>query len=272
MRLLRGTVDQNDTGVAGGNFLGTIGSTSLSASYCVSIDLGIEAPATYSDASLANDGTVNGISVPNAGAISWLLTNLGPTATTPVQQDALQAAIWRTEYGNGFQLDGVDNTNYAPDFNLAIASTYQADLAALGNNTAPVGNVLWITPEADTGQAQGLVALPQPASTPTPTSTPTPSTPRFARCSSYGPGFFGKTTADGTILAPTTVGVASKKLPLGTALQFLGKNGVWVNATVIDRGPFVKGRQFDLTEATVKLMGYKNCKEFGVRKVEWRYQ
>jgi hypothetical protein len=48
----------------------------------------------------------------------------------------LQAAIWRTEYGNGFQLDGVDNDNYAPE-NSTIAPIYQADLSAANDNTAP---------------------------------------------------------------------------------------------------------------------------------------
>ena len=78
-----------------------------------------------------------------------------------VQQDALQAAIWRVEYGNSFQLDGVDNSTPASDpFNAMIASTYQADLAALGNNTAPVGSVLWISPgsSVNTTQGQGVVA------------------------------------------------------------------------------------------------------------------
>src|SRR5262249_50272474 len=85
------------------------------------------------------------------------------SATTAVQQDALQAAIWRTEYGDGFQLDGVDNDNGAPAFNHTIAAAYQADLAALGNNTAPVNRVSWISPGPNPGlppsEGQGLVAL-----------------------------------------------------------------------------------------------------------------
>src|SRR5205085_4104396 len=53
--------------------------------------------ASYPNATVTADGTTYGSAVPNAGAISWLVTNIGPTATTPEQQDALQAAIWRTE-------------------------------------------------------------------------------------------------------------------------------------------------------------------------------
>src|SRR5262249_50430597 len=83
------------------------------------------------------------------------------TAVTLIQQDALQAAIWRTEYGTGFQLDGVDNANPAPVFNSTVGAVYKADLAALGSNTAPVGNVVWISPgtNPDNTQVQGLVVL-----------------------------------------------------------------------------------------------------------------
>jgi hypothetical protein len=174
-----GSIEQFDAGISGGNFLGTLDGTPLTASYCVSINLGISAPRTFDNASATSDGTIYGTAVPNAGAIGWLLANFGPTATTDVQQGALQAAIWRVEYGNGFQVDGVDNNNpiFPDDYNSAIAATYQADLAALGNNTLPVNDLLWISPDA-TSQSQGLVALAAtPTPTPTPSPTPTPPTP-----------------------------------------------------------------------------------------------
>lgn len=150
--------DQNDWG---GNFLGTLDGSPLSASYCVSIDLPLYTGSTYDGASVTNDGTIYGTAVPNAGAISWLLKNIGPKAATPFQQDALQAAIWRTQYGDTFQLDGVDNTNYEPTINSTAAPIYQADLTALGTNTAPVGNADWISSGADWSgnQGQGLVAM-----------------------------------------------------------------------------------------------------------------
>src|SRR5262249_53843769 len=103
--------------LSGGNFLGTLNNVPLTASYCLNLNLGLNVPESFRHASATNDGTVYGALVPNAGAISWLLTNLGPGATTPVQQKALQAAIWHEEYSSGFefngqydfQLDGVDN-------------------------------------------------------------------------------------------------------------------------------------------------------------------
>ena len=127
---------------------------------------------------MTSNGTIYDAAVPNAGAISWLLNNIGPTATTADEQDALQAAIWRTEYGDDFQLDGVDNPNHEPAENSTIAPIYQADLAAAGDNTAPVGDVFWITtgPNPDTTEGQGLVAVPLASDTTTTvTSTPNPS-------------------------------------------------------------------------------------------------
>ncbi len=137
---------QVDNPVSGGNFLGTLNGTALKNSYCVNIDDTIFPGSTYADASVTTNGTTYGVAVPHAGAIAWLLTHFGPTATTPIKQDALQAAIWQVEYGNTFQLDPASGP---PSTNSEMAPIFQADLAALGNSTAPVGNVLWISPGAE---------------------------------------------------------------------------------------------------------------------------
>jgi rare lipoprotein A len=70
----------------------------------------------------------------------------------------------------------------------------------------------------------------------------------------YGPGFYGNRTACGKKLKKKTVGVAHKKLPCGTRVAF-AYNGQWVRAKVIDRGPYVKGRKWDLTYATAMQLG-----------------
>ena len=71
----------------------------------------------------------------------------------------------------------------------------------------------------------------------------------------YGPGFWGKSTACGTLLTPTTIGVAHKKLPCGTQVTF-SYGARSVTATVIDRGPFHKGYAWDLTKKTAKRVGF----------------
>jgi len=71
----------------------------------------------------------------------------------------------------------------------------------------------------------------------------------------YGPGFWGKSTACGMTLQPTTLGVANKTLPCGTPVTFT-YNGTSVAATVIDRGPFRKGYAWDLTKKVAKRLGF----------------
>ena len=64
----------------------------------------------------------------------------------------------------------------------------------------------------------------------------------------YGPGFYGKRTACGHAMTKTLVGVAHKTLPCGTKITFKNpSNGRVVTAPVVDRGPYVSGRQWDLT-------------------------
>jgi rare lipoprotein A len=71
----------------------------------------------------------------------------------------------------------------------------------------------------------------------------------------YGPVRRGRTTtACGVTLDRTTVGVAHRTLPCGTpvALYYKGRTIV---VPVIDRGPFVDGRTWDLTHATFTALG-----------------
>ncbi|MBI4898807.1 MAG: hypothetical protein HY827_10640 [Actinobacteria bacterium] len=64
----------------------------------------------------------------------------------------------------------------------------------------------------------------------------------------YGPGFYGHRTACGGTLTASVVGVANKTLPCGTRVTF-HLHGRTVTARVIDRGPYVGGREWDLTPA-----------------------
>jgi rare lipoprotein A len=64
----------------------------------------------------------------------------------------------------------------------------------------------------------------------------------------YGPGFIGGRTACGTTLSAGTLGVANKTLPCGTHVTF-HYHGHTVNARVVDRGPYVGGREWDLAPA-----------------------
>jgi peptidoglycan lytic transglycosylase len=78
---------------------------------------------------------------------------------------------------------------------------------------------------------------------------------RQAEASYYGPGLYGNGVACGGTLEPGTLGVASKTLPCGARVTFR-YHGRSVTVPVIDRGPYVAGRDFDLTEATRQRLGF----------------
>ena len=70
----------------------------------------------------------------------------------------------------------------------------------------------------------------------------------------YGPKLYGHGTACGGKLTRHTLGVANKTLRCGedVGLYYHGRTMV---VPVIDRGPFVKGRRYDLTYATARALG-----------------
>jgi rare lipoprotein A len=78
---------------------------------------------------------------------------------------------------------------------------------------------------------------------------------RLAGASYYGPGLYGNGVACGGTLLPGTMGVANKTLPCGTKVK-LRYHGRTVTVPVIDRGPYVAGRDYDLTEAVKERLGF----------------
>lgn len=78
---------------------------------------------------------------------------------------------------------------------------------------------------------------------------------RLAGASYYGPGIFGNGVACGGTLLPSTMGVAHKTLPCGTKVK-LRYHGRTVTVPVIDRGPYVAGRDYDLTWAVKQRLGF----------------
>jgi hypothetical protein len=70
----------------------------------------------------------------------------------------------------------------------------------------------------------------------------------------YGPGFYGNRTACGETMTTTLQGVAHRTLPCGTLVHLkYGPNEVTV--PVVDRGPMILSREFDLTYATKLALG-----------------
>ena len=69
-----------------------------------------------------------------------------------------------------------------------------------------------------------------------------------------GDGYYGKRTACGNIHKPGDT-VAHKTLPCGTKVRITGPNGATRIVTVTDRGPFIKGRVWDLNSSLRYVLG-----------------
>jgi rare lipoprotein A (peptidoglycan hydrolase) len=78
---------------------------------------------------------------------------------------------------------------------------------------------------------------------------------RASRASWYGPGLYGNKLGCGGTLSAGTVGVAHKSLPCGTKVTFR-YGGRSVAARVVDRGPYVGGREWDLTPGLKQKLGF----------------
>jgi rare lipoprotein A len=78
---------------------------------------------------------------------------------------------------------------------------------------------------------------------------------RWAQASWYGPGLYGNRLGCGGTLTASSLGVANKSLPCGTKVT-LRHGRRTVRVRVIDRGPYVAGREYDLTEATARRLGF----------------
>jgi len=77
---------------------------------------------------------------------------------------------------------------------------------------------------------------------------------RQAIATQYGSGFYGSTTACGETLKRGTLGVANRTLKCGTKVAVY-YGGEMIVVPVIDRGPYANHADWDLTEATAKLLG-----------------
>jgi hypothetical protein len=69
----------------------------------------------------------------------------------------------------------------------------------------------------------------------------------------YGPGFYGRGTACGYKYTTTIMGVAHRTLPCGTLVTFRSGSHT-ITVPVIDRGPYVAGRTWDLSGAACRAL------------------
>lgn len=84
-----------------------------------------------------------------------------------------------------------------------------------------------------------------------------------SQASWYGPGFYGQHTADGTVYNQTILLLAHKTLPFGTRVA-ISYGGRTIIAPVKDRGPYIAGRDFDLSAGLAQALGFS-----GVQTIRW---
>jgi rare lipoprotein A (peptidoglycan hydrolase) len=96
-------------------------------------------------------------------------------------------------------------------------------------------------------------------------NVPQPEGSFFALAGSSGPAAFGHRSACGVVIGPDTEGVANPTLPCG-ARVFITYRHTTVLVQVIDRGPYVPGRQFGLTDALARRLDLS-----GVQQIQWAY-
>lgn len=83
----------------------------------------------------------------------------------------------------------------------------------------------------------------------------------------YGPTFYGHRTACGYAMTTALLGAAHRSLPCGTLVTFRNPaNGRSLTVPVVDRGPYVYGRQWDLTGGACLALGHCYTGSF-----EWKY-
>ena len=76
------------------------------------------------------------------------------------------------------------------------------------------------------------------------------------KASWYGPKFHGKLTANGEIYDQMALTAAHKSLSFGTLLKVTNpRNGRSVIVRINDRGPYVEGRDLDLSKAAAIELG-----------------
>ena len=80
-----------------------------------------------------------------------------------------------------------------------------------------------------------------------------PAIEQTGEASSYGRGFEGKTTANGEKFDKNDLTAAHPTLPLGTKAKVTNlENGKSVDVRINDRGPYVKGRDIDVSRGAAK--------------------
>lgn len=151
----------------------------------------------------------------------------------------------------------------------AADGTAVKDITEQALATAPAATDLPLpTAESTPGLAAASTSEPQAApaadaATPRQRSSPdrgdrTAAAPGWIwHASWYGPGFHGNLTANGEVYDQWGMTAAHKTLPFGTRLRVTNvDNGRSAVVRINDRGPFIPGRELDLSRGAADELGF----------------
>ena len=138
---------------------------------------------------------------------------------------------------------GTETTIAAPDSAYRSNGSLESDSVLLDPDARPVPSARPAATAIQPPAPRGVIVL--------------PSWHRDGNISWYGPGFYGKRTACGQPMTERLRGVAHRTLPCGTKITFRNPaNGRTITLPVVDRGPYVGGRQWDLTGGACLALGH----------------
>ncbi len=112
---------------------------------------------------------------------------------------------------------------------------------------------------------------PLAAPPPRPTTVQKPATSKLIQvvqgaASWYGPGFYGRTTANGERFSKHTLTAAHRTLPFGTRVRVTNlSNGLSVVVRINDRGPFKDHRVIDLAHGAASQLRMMQAGEVPVK-------
>jgi rare lipoprotein A len=176
--------------------------------------------------------------------------------------------------GEATALDGEPGGRRPRDLTEAVLTSAgrvvqgERPLSAPLGGAAVAAQIPWVAVPQPRAATAGRVARPAPTRTAavgTGAGATVAGGWHVAYVSWYGPGFYGNRTACGLAYTREIVGVAHRTLPCGTRVQF--KNGSRVvTTTVIDRGPYVAGRNWDLSAGLCTALAH--CY---TGNIQWRF-
>lgn len=137
----------------------------------------------------------------------------------------------------------------------ALSSIAAADGARLGDDAR---RELVRAAQVVVAQVPPAPATPEPARVPRPERADRHAAQHTwtGTASWYGPGFAGRRTASGDVFDPSALTAAHLTLPFGTRVRVTNlANGRSVVVRINDRGPYVAGREIDLSRAAARRLG-----------------